>query len=108
VKRIGVTMLGFGWGLFLTWLTLYTLSHVGWPHRNSSGYGCSDMEHCNSRLMTLSYLAAMFFGPAIAFASPNAIAYRRWSVTRWFLSFSAGSFLLFLFYLAGYCVFRRS
>jgi hypothetical protein len=44
----------------------------------------------------------MFFGPAIAFASLNAIAYGRWSVTRWLLFFSAGSFSLFLFYLAGY------
>jgi uncharacterized membrane protein (DUF2068 family) len=102
VKRIAVTMLGFGWGLFLTWFTLYILSRVDWQHGSSSVSSCADMEHCSSRLMTLSSLAAVFFVPAVAFASLNAIAYGRWSVTRWLAFFSAGSFLIFLFYLAGY------
>jgi hypothetical protein len=102
VKRIAVAMLGFGWGLLWTWLTLYVLSRVSWTHENLSASDCADMEHCSSRLIALLSLAAVFLVPASAFASLNAIAYRRWSVRRWATLFFAASLLVFLFYLFGY------
>lgn len=104
MKRLSVAVLGFVWGLMLTWFLLYAFSHIDWTHTNASTSGCSDMEHCSPRVHTFFVLASVLLGPGIVFAALNAAAYRRWTTRRWTSAFFIGTVLVVLFYLAPYAV----
>jgi hypothetical protein len=104
VRRLFVAAMGFVWGLFLAWLSLYVFSHANWAGTTASVSGCSDMEHCGPRSQTLFVLFVMLFGPAFAFAGLNAVAYRRWSTPGSALVFFMGSVLIVLFYASLYAV----
>ncbi|AUT63278.1 hypothetical protein C2L65_27450 [Paraburkholderia terrae] len=104
MKRLSVAVLGFVWGLMLTWFLLYAFSHIDWTHTNASASGCSDMEHCSPRVHTVFVLASVLLGPGIVFATLNATAYRRWTMGRWTSAFCIGTVLVVLFYVAPYAV----
>jgi uncharacterized membrane protein HdeD (DUF308 family) len=104
VRRLFVAALGFVWGLLLTWLLLYVFSHVNWQREVAPMSGCSDMEHCSSRTLTLLILFGTLFWPAVVFAGINAVAYRHWPTQKWTLVFGVGSFFVVLFYTALYAM----
>lgn len=104
MKRLFIAVLGFAWGLLLTSLFLYVLSYLDWQHTASPTGGCSDMEHCSPRVHTLLVLSGTLFGPAVAFSSLNAAAYKRWSARRWIFAFCLVTVCTLLFYLAPYAV----
>lgn len=104
MRRFFVALSGLAWGLLLTWLSLYTFSHLDWSTAHAQASGCSDMEHCSPRIVVLSALLGTLSTPALGFAILNAVAYRRWSTRKWAISFGVGSILVVLFYLAGFVV----
>jgi hypothetical protein len=104
VRQVLVAGLGFLWGLFLTWLTLYVVSHVHWLPTHAPSSGCSDLEHCGSRPWYLFALFGTLLWPAFGFSFLNAIAYKRWPVRRWGLSFAIGTALTVAFYVVGQIV----
>lgn len=104
MRRLSVAVLGFVWGLLLTWLLLYVFSHIDWPSTNAPTSRCSDMEHCSPRILTLSVLFGTLFGPAFVFAGFNAMAYRRWSTPKWLFVFFIGSIFVTLLYMVPYAM----
>lgn len=104
MRRLSVAALGFTWGLLLTWLSLYAFSHVDWPGTSAPMSGCSDMEHCSPRILTLFVLFGALFGPAFVLAGLNAVAYRRWSTQKWTLVFCVASVFVVLLYMAPYAM----
>lgn len=104
MRRLSVAVLGFVWGLVLTWLMLYVFSHIEWPHSSVPRSGCSDMEHCSPRIRTLFVLFGTLFWPAFIFAGLNATAYRRWSNRTWTFAFCTVSFFVIFTYMAEYAL----
>jgi hypothetical protein len=97
-------MLGFVWGLFVTWTTLYILSRIHWSAEHSHLSRCSDVEHCGSPASMLSQMLFVFLLPAVGFAALNAIACRRWSRRKWGIALGVGTLIAVLFYLAPYVI----
>lgn len=102
MRRLGAVVIGFGWGLLLSWLSLYMFSHIDWPAVRTHASDCSDMEHCNPRAVALLALAATLFLPAFVFSTLNGVAYRRWSTQKWAIVFGLGSLVVVLLYLMSY------
>jgi hypothetical protein len=97
-------VIGFGWGLLLSWLSIYMFSHIDWLTVRTHASGCSDMEHCNQRSVTLLALAATLFLPAFVFSVLNGVAYQRWSTQKWVIVFALGSLVVVLLYLIIYAI----
>jgi hypothetical protein len=98
MKRIALVVLGFVWGLLVTWATVYVLNRIHWPEVKSHATSCNDMEHCTSHGKFLWGMLAMLLWPAVAFAALNAMAFSRWSRRRWGVAFFALTFCAVLFY----------
>ncbi|HIC7211732.1 hypothetical protein [Burkholderia stabilis] len=102
MKRLALAMLGIAWGLLITWITIYILNQIHWPEVKSHATGCNDMEHCTSHAKFLWGMLAMLLWPAVAFATLNVAAFKRWSGRRWRFTFIALTLFTILFYLAPY------
>src|SRR5437870_3689691 len=104
MKRFTVAFSGFAFGLFLSWLCLYSFSHISWPVSNTSAQGCNDIEHCRKHWWTYPLFFGTLFGPAIFFGLLNAIAWRHWTAHKWVLVFGLFVVLTVTFYSLGYLV----
>ncbi|KVN33946.1 hypothetical protein WT11_15180 [Burkholderia stagnalis] len=102
MKRMALAVLGFAWGLLVTWATIYAVNHIHWPEVKSHATGCNDMEHCTSHAKFLWGMFAMLLWPAITFAILNAVAYERWPGRRWGGAFFVVTLLAVLFYCKPY------
>ncbi|VWC65729.1 MULTISPECIES: hypothetical protein [Burkholderia] len=102
MKRLAVAILGFIWGLLVSWASLYTFSHIHWSATPSHSTGCNDMEHCAPHAVFIVGLLALTLWPSFAFATLNAFAYRRWSSRTWMVAFVATTLLVVLFHLVSY------
>lgn len=102
MKRLAVALGGFLWGLFLTWASLYTLSHMRWPVDNEPASGCRELDHCPTQWWTYPILFVLVFGPSMVFLTVNAVAWQRWPMRRWATVFASISVFAILFYLGGY------
>ena len=102
MKRMALAVLGFVWGLCVTWAAIYVLNHIHWPEAKSDTTGCSDMEHCTSRVRFLAGMFVMLLWPAVACAVLNAVAYKRWSGHRWGSALFVVTLLAALFYSKPY------
>lgn len=104
MKRTGLAVLGFVWGLLVTWASVYTFSHMHWPTPPSHSTGCNDLEHCSPHAVFFLTTLGLLLWPAVAFCLVNAVAYRRWSQQKWATAVGAGSVIVVLFYLMSYAV----
>ena len=104
MKRTGLALLGFVWGLLVTWASGYTFSHIHWPTPPSHSTGCNDLEHCGSHAAFFLVTLGLLIWPAILFCVLNAVAYKRWSNRRWGTVFAVVTLFVVLFYLATYAV----
>ncbi|AOE90196.1 hypothetical protein ACPPTR_13435 [Ralstonia pseudosolanacearum] len=102
MKRIALAVLGFVWGLLVTWVSVYVFNHIHWPEVQSHATGCNDMEHCKSHTILIWGMLATLLWPAVTFAILNAVAFRRWSGRKWGIAFVVLTVLVVLFYLAPY------
>ena len=93
-------MLGFVWGVGVTWASVYAVARIHWPTKAVSGSACNDMEHCASHAAFVTGLFASLLWPAAAFAVLNGVAYKRWSGRKWGAVFCVVTILVELFYLA--------
>jgi hypothetical protein len=79
VKRLAAGVAGVLYGLILMWLCLYATSHI--ERSGGVAHGCLDSDDCtvlDGLAMTL-----IVFGPAVVFATMNAVAWSRWSIRTW-------------------------
>ncbi|KWB18666.1 hypothetical protein WL32_22285 [Burkholderia cepacia] len=104
MKRTGLALLGFVWGLLVTWASGYTFSHMHWPTPPPHSTGCNDLEHCGSHAAFFLVTLGLLIWPAIVFCLLNAVAYKRWSNRKWGTVFAVATLLVVLFYLATYAV----
>ncbi|RQS17845.1 hypothetical protein [Burkholderia sp. Bp8998] len=104
MKRMALAVLGFGWGLLVTWATICILDHIDWPEAKSHAAGCNDMEHCTSHAKFLAGMFITLLWPAVACAVLNAVAYKRWACRRWGSVFFGVTLLAALFYSKPYVV----
>jgi hypothetical protein len=84
VKRFTVSLVGFGYGLGITWVCIQLLEHFDWfrdPHKIV--HGCHELGKCPFPWYGWPFLYAFIFGPATLAATINAYAWRRWSFNRW-------------------------
>ncbi|MDO3620221.1 hypothetical protein Q3O98_03825 [Ralstonia pseudosolanacearum] len=104
MKRAAVIVAGILFGLFLTWLCLYTLSHIHWPLSTKPVHGCHELGKCPMQWRDVALLLASLFGPTVLFGLMNGVAWRRWTMRRW--SWSAGVLVVLtvVFYAAGYAL----
>ncbi|TDN61202.1 mutator family transposase [Paraburkholderia sp. BL10I2N1] len=102
MSRLLVAVLGFVWGLALTWVSLYVVNHVHWLVVQGHSSGCSDMEHCSPRIQTLLVLFGTLLWPSVGLATVNIVAFKRWSTRKWAFAFCFGSLFVVLFYLSGF------
>ncbi|MBN3787573.1 hypothetical protein [Burkholderia sp. Ac-20353] len=102
MKRLSFAVLGFVWGLLITWATVYILNQIRWPEVKSHATGCNDAEHCASHAKFLLGMLATLLWPAIAFAALNVVVFKRWSGRRWGFAFFVLTLFSVLFYLAPY------
>ncbi|MGU7843320.1 hypothetical protein ACV22V_28070 [Burkholderia sp. AW33-5] len=64
---------------------MYTLSRVQWFKPDHIATGCHELGKCPTPWWVLPVLVSYFFGPAIAFGTLNAVAWKRWSARKWAL-----------------------
>lgn len=102
MKRTGIAILGVIFGLFLTWLCLYVLSHIDWPPSNKVATGCHEIDKCPMPWWALPVIFTSVFGPAVVFGALNAVAWRRWTFSRWRWCFIASTLITIAYYAAGY------
>lgn len=100
MKRGAASFAGFAYGLLLTWLCLYTFSHMEWHRSRVAAPGCLDVGNCGWWEGSL-ILGAVFL-PPLLFGVLNVTAWRRWTVRRWALYAAGLSVATVLFHLAGY------
>ncbi len=104
MKRMALAVLGFVWGLLITWATIYVLNHIHWTEMKSHATGCDDMEHCTSHTKFVWGMLATLLWPAVVCAVLNAIAYKRWPGRYWRWAFFVVTLLAILFYGKPYVV----
>ncbi|UTV57555.1 hypothetical protein [Burkholderia arboris] len=102
MKRLAVAVPGFLWGVLVTWLSLYTFSRIHWPATPARSTGCNDMEHCAPHAMFIAGLLVLTLWPSVVLALINALAYRRWSLRKWGVTFVAATLFVVLFHLGTY------
>ena len=90
MKRAAACAAGFVFGLLLTWLCLYTFSHVQWQRAGGVPVGgCLDRGNCSWWVVPL-LLGYVFLLP-ILFGVLNGVAWQRWPLRKgsgWFLILS--------------------
>lgn len=101
MKRAAIIFAGIGFGLFLTWLSLYLGSHITW-HRAPGPGGCFDRGDCPPWAVPALAGYVLLF-PAL-FGALNGIAWGRWPVRKWSTWFAILTLLTALVHLAGYAV----
>ncbi|MBN9408752.1 MAG: hypothetical protein J0H69_06330 [Burkholderiales bacterium] len=102
MKRTVIVILGVAYGLFLTWICLYTLSHIDWPQSNQPATGCHEIDKCPMPWWAIPVLLAIIFGPTVVFGVLNALAWRRWTVQRWAWWFGGFTVLTIAHHSSGY------
>ena len=85
MKRFAISLCGFFFGLLVAWVFMYTLSRVHWFKPDHIATGCHELGKCPTPWWVLPVLVSFFFGPAIAFGTLNAVAWKRWSARKWTL-----------------------
>jgi hypothetical protein len=84
VKRCAASLGGFVYGVGLTWVCLWMLSQHNWTqHQGRTVTGCHEIGKCSLPWWDWLFVISYLFGPAIILATVNAVAWRRWSVTKW-------------------------
>lgn len=102
MKRASVAFAGFAFGLLLTWLCLYVVSHVDWPLSDEPAVGCREIDKCPvPRWAMLLLLADLLVAPAL-FGILNAVAWQRWPMNRWIGWFGGLTLLTAAYRVAGY------
>lgn len=102
MKRFGVALAGFAFGLFLTWLCLYSFSRINWPVSSTPARGCYEIDHCPTHWWTYPTFFGTLLGPSLLFGFVNALAWKRWTLRRWAGGLAALTLLTVAFYLAGH------
>jgi hypothetical protein len=84
VKRCAVSLGGFAYGVGLTWVSLWVLGDFHWTrHQDRTVTGCHEIGKCPFPWWGWILLVSYLFGPSIILATLNAVAWHRWSVTKW-------------------------
>jgi hypothetical protein len=83
VKRLAVASGGFAYGLVLTWACLFMLSRLPLHDTGRIATGCHEIGKCPFPWWGWLFMPVYLFGPAILLATINAIAWRKWPVSRW-------------------------
>jgi len=96
VKRLVAGAAGAAYGLLLTWLCLYVISHMGRTRSGGAAHGCLDSQDCSAWNGVAILLAA--FGPACAFTILNAVAWRRWPIRAWVARSGLATLLIIALY----------
>ena len=99
MKRAAVSVAGFAFGLFLTWLSLYIGSHID-GHREARPGGCFDRDDCAWWVAPL-LLGYVFLLP-ILFGVLNGVAWQHWSLRKWGQWLLGLSLLTIAVHLASY------
>ncbi len=102
MKRLAVAVAGVVFGLFVSWLCLYSFSRIDWPVSNRPASGCHEIAHCPIYWWTYPLLIGTLIGPSLLLGLVNAAAWKRWTLRRWSWTFGLLTLLTGLFYLAGY------
>lgn len=85
VNRLVISLCGLLFGLLVTWVFIYTFSHLYWVVPNHIATDCHELGKCATPWWVAPVLISYSFGPAIAFCALNAVAWRRWPVRKWAL-----------------------
>ena len=102
MKRVAFIMIGLIYGLFLTWLCLYIASHVEWSQSGKAVGGCHELGKCPYSWWDGFALFLDVFGSPVLFGVLNAVAWKRWTAQKWFLSFGGLNILTIAYRLSGY------
>ncbi len=103
MKRLAVGVVGFCYGLFITWICLVALSHIDWLRAPQPvAHGCNELGQCPLAWYNWPMLYVFIFGPATLGATLNAYAWRRWSVKRWsYHALSLTGVIVALYFFSG-------
>lgn len=103
MKRLAAGLASMTFGILLSWLCLYTFSHIDFQDTGRSLSGsCTDIEHCPSHWWTYLQLFATLLGPAALFGLMGAVGWKRWSFRKWLAVSCIAIAGTTAFYLAGY------
>ncbi|QTD92646.1 hypothetical protein [Burkholderia anthina] len=102
MKRLAISLCGFLFGLLVAWAFVYALSRVHLVKPDHIATGCHELDKCPTPWWIAPVLIAYFFGPAIAFGTLNAIAWKRWSIRTWALWSAAILFVTAALYIVDY------
>lgn len=102
MKRLGATVVGLTFGLLVSWACLYSFSHIHWPVPGRPETGCYMIEDCSSSWWTYPLFFLTLLGPTVAFGLVNAVAWKRWTLRKWAITYAILAVTTALLYLAGY------
>lgn len=102
VRRAVASFAGVVFGVFLTWICLYTFSHIHWSQSNRVVKGCHELGKCAVPWWTMAELFAYIFCPSLLLGFLNAIAWKRWRLRKWAAYFATATFGIVGLYLYGY------
>jgi len=88
MKRFSVGLASFLYGLFLTWLCLYVLSHVHRAPSLKPATGCHELGRCPTPWWVGALIVLAVLGPAVCFCALNVYSWNRWSIRKWLIRFS--------------------
>jgi hypothetical protein len=83
MRPIFATVAATLFGLFITWLSLYTWSYVNFQVPDRIATGCFELEHCPDQWWTYPLLFTLLLGPALVMGCAGYLASsKRWTVRR--------------------------
>jgi len=88
MKRAVIGLTGLLYGALLAWTCLYVISRLGWSLSNKASGRCYEIDKCAVPWWVLPSLIFYIVGPAVLFTVLNAVAWKRWSLTKWGSVFS--------------------
>ncbi|ORT81666.1 hypothetical protein B7G54_30795 [Burkholderia puraquae] len=89
-------------GLLVAWVFVYALSRVHLVKPDHIATGCHELDKCPTPWWIAPVLISYFFGPAIAFGTLNAVAWKRWRTRTWALWSAAILFVTTALYIVDY------
>lgn len=99
MKRLMVSLAGFGCGMVFTWACFLLLDRFGWfrdPHKIA--HGCHELGKCAFSWYNWPILYVLVLGPATLATVINAYAWQRWPIKRWAYCTGAAMILWALLY----------
>jgi hypothetical protein len=79
-----------GLGLLAAWFFGYVTSRIEWPRLKGAIHGCYEIDHCDVPWWVVAIFILWFVGPALLYGSVAFVGIgKRWSSTRWLVTFSA-------------------